>query len=111
MSYGRSKIPVAADECGIGIIVSEDIIIDTCRPDISLILLPVLKILGTCDHGSERDLGTIGYTGIFRTLISGYDMFAVYAGSNDYLIAGRCDQGRIIDVPERHFAASVTACY
>ena len=59
LGRGRAE-PVAADQCGVGIVVPEETVGDAGAPYGAPAVRPVFYLLSTGDDSPQRRLGTIG---------------------------------------------------
>ena len=102
-------VPVAADEGGIGVVISEYPVRDSGKIDVPLIFLPVFDDFGTGDHSLPGLDAAVDDPLFFRTGLFRIDIFAVDARRYQNFIAGAGDRGGLGYIPEGIFFCAVSA--
>ena len=103
------KVPVSVHIGGVGVIISENGVVNPADPYGALIRLPVFHFLRAGDHRSQRRRAAVGDPGVFGSGISGIHIFPVNTGRHQNFIAGPGRLGGIVDTAKRHLAGTVSA--
>ena len=102
------KIPVALHFLNVGVVIAKHSIVHMCHVGRSIIFLPVSDKLSACNNSSQRNLRTVGDSGIFSARVNRVDIFAVDSGRYNNLISRHCDFRSIIDCLKGRFLAAVS---
>ena len=82
------EIPVAVNKSRVGIVASEDAVLNSRTPDVTIIFRPPCKLVSACDYRPKGLLASIGDAVLFGSGIDGIYILPVDSGSHQNLIAG-----------------------
>ena len=103
------KVPVAVHIGGVGVIISENGVVNPADPYGTLIGFPVFHRFRAGDHRPQRRRAAVGDPGVFGSRVTGIHIFPVDAGRHQHFIAGPGRLGGIVDPAKGHLAGPVTA--
>ena len=100
--------PVAVDPGGVRVVGAEPAVGQGQQPGVALVVLPAFHNLRAGNHRAQGHLRAVDNGRLPGSRIDWVYLLPVDAGSDQHLISGRSNQGRLLNAAEGPFLAAVT---